>query len=347
MNSILIAMSGGVDSSVAAKLLLEQGYRAEGGTMVLHQNPACGSSSAVEDAGAVAEALGIPFHVFNFEDLFRTQVIERFIKAYEACETPNPCIVCNRYLKFDALLKKAEELGISLLATGHYAQISQTASGRFLLRKAQDASKDQSYVLYHMTQSQLSRTIFPLGGMTKPEVRALAEAYGFLNAKKQDSQDICFVPDGDYAGFIERSTGKTYPAGDFVDQSGRVLGRHNGIIRYTVGQRKGLGLALPQPMYVCKKDAVQNRVVLGTNDTLFGAHLDANDLNWIAFPSLTQRTRIKARIRYNQPEQWAWVEPTGEDSVHVEFDQPQRAIARGQAVVFYDDDVVVGGGTIL
>ncbi len=346
MNTILIAMSGGVDSSVTAKLLLEQGYHAQGGMMILHENPACGSADGVENARAVAAQLGIPFHLFDFKDRFCENVIARFIRAYEACETPNPCIACNRYLKFGALLDAANELGLPLIATGHYAQIEQGENGRFLLKKAVDHTKDQSYVLYHMTQEQLSRTRFPLGGMTKAEVRAKAEEYRFINASQKDSQDICFVPDGDYAGFIERSTGTVYPSGDFVDRDGNVLGEHKGIIRYTIGQRKGLGLALPQPMYVCEKNLAENRVVLGTNDALFTTTLTANDLNWISIPSLTDPIRIKARIRYQQPEQWATIEPLGEDLVRVVFDEPQRAIAYGQAVVFYDGDIVVGGGTI-
>ncbi len=346
MNSILIAMSGGVDSSVAAQLLLNQGYTAEGGIMILHQNPACGSSDDVADARAVADRLHIPFHVFDLQEEFRQKVIGQFIDAYQNGATPNPCIECNRHLKFSALLREADKLGLRQLATGHYARIERDVSGRFLLKKAADPSKDQSYVLYRMTQAELSRTVFPLGTRTKAEVRDLAEAYGFLNAKKRDSQDICFVPDGDYAAFIERTTGKTYPKGEFVDQSGAVLGTHKGMIHYTIGQRKGLGLALPQPMYVCKKDLEQNRVVLGLNQDLFSRSLTARELNWISIDPPGAPIRVKARIRYNQPEQWATVEMTDETTVRVEFDEPQRAIARGQSVVFYDGDTVVGGGII-
>ena len=346
MNSILIAMSGGVDSSVAARLLLDQGYSAEGGIMILHQNPACGSANDVEDARAVAARLGIPFHVFDLQEEFSKCVIGQFIKAYQNGATPNPCIECNRHLKFSALLSRANELGLSHLATGHYAQIERDENGRYLLKKAADLTKDQSYVLYRMTQAELSRTVFPLGSMTKTEVREAAESFGFLNAKKRDSQDICFVPDGDYAGFIERATGKVYPAGDFVDRAGNILGTHKGIIHYTVGQRKGLGLALPQPMYVCSKDVTENRVVLGLDRDLFSRTLTASDLNWISIDPPSSPIRVKARIRYKQPEQWATVERIDADTVRVEFDEPQRAIARGQAVVFYDGDIVVGGGTI-
>ena len=347
MNSILIAMSGGVDSSVAARLLLNTGYTAEGGIMILHQNPACGSSDDVADAHAVADRLGIPFHVFDLQEKFRRCVIGQFIDAYQNGATPNPCIECNRHLKFSALLERADELGLDRLATGHYARIERGENGRFLLKKAADLSKDQSYVLYRMTQKELSRTVFPLGGMTKTQVRDLAEEYGFLNAKKRDSQDICFVPDGDYAGFIERTTGKTFPSGEFVDRAGNVLGTHKGIIHYTVGQRKGLGLALPQPMYVCRKDVEENRVVLGLDRDLFTTTLRASDLNWISMDAPTAPIRVKARIRYKQPEQWATVTMLDDTTAQVEFDEPQRAIARGQSVVFYDDDTVVGGGVIL
>ncbi|MBQ3055760.1 MAG: tRNA 2-thiouridine(34) synthase MnmA [Oscillospiraceae bacterium] len=346
MNSILIAMSGGVDSSVAAQLLLNQGYDLQGGIMILHQNPACGSSDDVEDARAIAARLEIPFHVFDLQEEFSRCVIGKFIEAYQNGATPNPCIECNRHLKFSALLDRADKLGISHLATGHYARIERAENGRYLLKKAADLTKDQSYVLYRMTQKELSRTLFPLGAMTKTQVRELAESNGFLNAKKRDSQDICFVPDGDYAGFIERTTGETYPEGEFVDLSGNVLGTHKGIIHYTVGQRKGLGLALPQPMYVCRKELAENRVVLGLNRDLFSSVLTADDLNWISVDPPEAPIRVKARIRYKQPEQWATVQMTDADTVRVEFDEPQRAIARGQAVVFYDGDTVVGGGTI-
>ena len=237
------------------------------------------------------------------------------------------------------------DLECDYVVTGHYARIEQR-NGRWLLLKSVDEKKDQSYVLYSLTQFQLAHTKFPLGGMHKTETREIAEANGFVNAQKKESQDICFVPDGDYAAAIKRFTGKTYPEGDFTDMEGNVLGMHKGIIKYTIGQRKGLGLALKQPMYVCRKDMENNSVVLGLNDDLFAKDLDVYDFNWIAYDEPPAEFRAKAKIRYGQKEQWATVRPTGEDTVHIEFDEPQRAITSGQAAVLYDGDVVIGGGTI-
>ena len=350
---VMVAMSGGVDSSVAAALLLEQGFDVTGVTLRLFDNAdigedkekTCCSLRDVEDARDVAFQLGIPYHVFNFNTLFRREVMDRFIAAYQSGATPNPCIDCNRYIKFDAMLRRAAELDLDALATGHYA-IIEPSGGRYLLKKATDPTKDQSYVLYGMTQKQLAKTRFPLGTFSKTEVRLLAEKYGFSNAKKRDSQDICFVPDGDYARFIEETTGTSCPCGNFVDQTGHVLGKHRGHIRYTIGQRRGLGLALPQSLYVCSKDPETNTVVLGENTALFEKSLTAKDINLIALDSIPAPLRVKARVRYKQPEQWATVEQTAPGTLHIEFDEPQRAIARGQAVVLYDGDVVVGGGTI-
>jgi len=349
----LIAMSGGVDSSVAAYLMKTAGYECIGATMRLYSNedagipqghPCC-SLDDVEDARSVACRLGIPYYVFNFTADFKTHVIDRFVCAYERGATPNPCIDCNRYLKFGRLLRRAEELGEDCVVTGHYARIERQ-NGRFLLKKAVDVSKDQSYVLYTMTQEQLAHTLFPLGGMSKAETRRIAQAQGFLNARKHDSQDICFVPDGDYARVIRLQTGKEYPCGRFVDQAGHVLGEHKGIIHYTIGQRKGLGLALPEPMYVVTKRAEDNTVVLGRNSDLFSRELDADDFHWIACETPPETLRVRAKVRYRQPEQPCTVTPTANDAVHLTFDEPQRAIAKGQAVVLYDGDTVVGGGTI-
>ena len=345
----LIAMSGGVDSSVAAYLMKEKGYECLGATMRLYTGTdeaesTCCSLADVEDARSVAVRLGMPFYVFNFTDDFKWCVIDRFTAAYERGETPNPCIDCNRFLKFERFYRRAVELGCDVIVTGHYAQIEQR-DGRWLLKKAADLTKDQSYVLYAMTQEQLAHTVFPLGGMTKAETRELAEAQGFLNARKHDSQDICFVPNGDYAAVIEQLTGKTYPAGDFVDANGSVLGQHKGVIRYTIGQRKGLGLSLKEPLYVCEKRVSDNTVVLGKNEDLFKRELIASDFNWIAWDTPPITIRCKARIRYQQPETDATVYPEG-DTVRIVFDQPQRAIAKGQAVVLYDGDYVLGGGTI-
>lgn len=352
----IIAMSGGVDSSVAALLMLEQGYDCTGVTMRLFRNEdigisrsySCCSLDDVADARSVAARLGMPYYVFNFADRFEHDVIDRFVDAYVNGRTPNPCIDCNRYLKFDQLFVRAQELGCDYVVTGHYAQVSYDAErGRYLLRKAADALKDQSYVLYSLTQEQLAHVQFPLGKMTKPEVRALAEQHGFINAHKHDSQDICFIQSGTYADFIEQRLGCKFPPGDFVDTEGKVLGRHKGIIHYTVGQRKGLGLALPEPMYVKEIDVARNTVILATNASLFTRSVVAEGINLIDCDAITQPRRVKARIRYHQPEQWATVVQTAPDRLELEFDEPQRAITKGQAVVMYDGDSVVGGGTIV
>ena len=353
MKRALIAMSGGVDSSVAAYMMKQEGCECIGATMKLFENEdagilrekTCCSLDDVEDARRVASNLGIPYYVFNFTADFREKVIDNFVRAYENGATPNPCIDCNRYLKFERFFRRAMELECDYVVTGHYARIEQR-DGRWLLLKAADEKKDQSYVLYSLTQFQLAHTRFPLGNMHKTETREIAEANGFANAQKKESQDICFVPDGDYAAAIKRFTGKTYPEGDFTDMDGNVLGRHKGIIKYTIGQRKGLGLALKQPMYVCRKDMEHNSVVLGLNDDLFSKSLDVYDMNWIAFDEPPAEFRAKVKIRYRQAEQWATITPTGADSAHVEFDEPQRAITSGQAAVIYDGDIVVGGGTI-
>ncbi|MCB6992695.1 tRNA 2-thiouridine(34) synthase MnmA [bacterium 210820-DFI.6.37] len=351
----MVAMSGGVDSSVAAYLTREEGFEVMGVTLKLFENETVGASceksccslSDVEDARSVAFRLDIPYYVFNYTEAFQQQVIQRFVKAYEEGETPNPCIDCNRYIKFSQLFEQGKELGQDYIVTGHYSQIQyDSGSGRYLLKKAVDPSKDQSYVLYAMTQDQLARARFPLGGMSKRQTRRIADEQGFVNAKKRDSQDICFAPDGDYVRFIEAYTGKTYPPGDFVDLRGRVLGRHRGMISYTIGQRKGLGLALPRPMYVCGKELDTNRIVLGLNEDLFSRSFSVRDVNWIACDVPRSGLDLKVKIRYRQQEQAARVIPTGDDTVQVEFTEPQRAITKGQAAVFYDGDVVVGGGRI-
>ncbi|MBQ8144959.1 MAG: tRNA 2-thiouridine(34) synthase MnmA [Butyricicoccus sp.] len=351
----LIAMSGGVDSSVAALLMKQRGYICIGATMKLFHNEDIGVSRAhtccsledVEDARSVAYALDMPYYVFNFSDRFKADVIEPFIRHYENGMTPNPCIDCNRFLKFDKLFQRMKELEYDFVVTGHYAQIFFNEDiGRYCLKKAVDKNKDQSYVLWSLTQEQLAHVQFPLGGMEKSEVRALAEENGFINAKKHDSQDICFVQNGSYADFIEQYTGKTYPSGDFVDTKGHVLGQHRGIIRYTVGQRKGLGLALPEPMYVKSVDSKTNTVVLGTSEELCSKKLTATHINLISVPKITGAMRVKAKVRYRQPEQWATLTQTGEDTLTVVFDEPQRSVTAGQSVVLYDGDLVVGGGII-
>ena len=350
----MIAMSGGVDSSVAAYLMTEAGFRCSGAMMRMFDNEilpgqdtVCSVPDNAEDARSVAEKLSMPFHLIDAKDAFAEKVIRSFIHCYECGATPNPCIQCNRHLKFDLFLRQAQDLGYDHIVTGHYARISYDENtGRWLLKKAADASKDQSYVLYTLTQEQLAHTILPLGGMTKDQVRAIAEEKGFINAKKRDSQDICFIPDGDYVAFMERYTGKTYPFGDFLDLSGNVVGRHRGAVCYTLGQRKGLGLAMGAPVYVCGKDMEKNTVTVGPNEALFAKTLRADSWNWIPFPALTEPMRVTARARYNQKEQPATVYPEENGLARVVFDAPQRAMTPGQAVVLYDGDLVVGGGTI-
>lgn len=352
----LVAMSGGVDSSVAAYLIKQQGFDCTGITMKMFDNEvigmdrekSCCSLEDTEDARSVAYRLEIPYHVFNFTYDFKRHVIERFIEAYQNGATPNPCIDCNRYLKFEKLLIRAKQLDMDYVVTGHYARIEyEGGSGRYVLKKAIDGTKDQSYVLYFMTQEQLKHTLFPLGGLHKFETRSIADGLDFINAKKLDSQDICFVRDGDYAGFIERYTGKTCASGEFIDMQGNVLGRHEGLIRYTEGQRKGLGLSLKKPLYVRSKNITDNTVTLCESDALYSASLKAVDFNWIAYDEPLSPIRIKAKVRYKQTEQWATAMQISHTTVHIEFDEPQRAIAKGQAVVLYDGDVVVGGGTIV
>lgn len=349
----LIAMSGGVDSSVAAFLVREMGYDCIGATMKLYTNEdvgaektrTCCSLDDVSDARAVAFRLGMPFYVFNFADEFREKVIGEFICEYECGRTPNPCISCNRYLKFERFLRRARELECEKMATGHYARIER-AGGRFLLKKAVDLNKDQSYVLYSMTQEQLSRTLLPLGGLTKHEAREIAAAQGFVNAEKPDSQDICFVPDGDYAAFLERTRGKKYPVGDFLNENGEKIGTHAGAVRYTIGQRKGLHLALGYPAYVCAKDVEKNTVTVASEERLFSREATVGNVNWIAMDALAAPLRAKVKVRYRQSEQPAELIPEGADCVKVIFDSPQRAITPGQAAVFYDEGTVLGGGVI-
>ena len=338
----LIAMSGGVDSSVAALLAMQQGFTCVGGTMHLH------GTSCAADAAAVAHRLEIPFYEFDCRDLFRQRVMDYFVRCYEDGGTPNPCIECNRHLKFGHLLELARGLDCQYVVTGHYAQIAlDESSGRYLLKKAADEGKDQSYFLCRLTQDQLAHTLFPLGAFTKAQARAIAEKNGFINAKKRDSQDICFVPDGDYMAFLEGYTGKIYPSGDFLDEAGKVVGRHRGAVAYTTGQRKGLGLAMGQPVYVCGKDMAANTVTVGPNEALFSRELVAKDWNWISIPQLVEPLRCRAKARSRMVEQDATVYPMENGQAQVVFDEPQRAITAGQAVVLYDGETVIGGGTIL
>lgn len=355
MGKALIAMSGGVDSSVAAYFMQQAGYSCIGTTMRLFGNElvnisgesSCCSLEDVEDARSVAYRLQMPYYVFNFSEDFQEKVIDKFIRCYECGATPNPCIDCNRYLKFEHLLHRAQVLGCDCVVTGHYARIlKDPASGRYLLYQAVDKSKDQSYVLYTLTQEQLAHVRLPLGELTKAEVRRIAQEQGFVNARKRDSQDICFVPDSDYVAFMERYTGKRYAPGDFLDLGGNVIGKHSGAVGYTIGQRKGLGLAMGAPVYVCRKDMERNTVTVGPNEALFSRNLRANDWNWFPFPTLTEPLRVQAKVRYRHTPQSATVYPEKNGYARVEFDEPQRAITTGQAVVLYDGELVVGGGTI-
>ncbi len=340
----LIAMSGGVDSSVAAWLTQQQGFACTGATMRLYDKP--GSSDA-SDAKAVADRLGMPFHIFDFTQAFQEKVICHFVTCYEQGLTPNPCIQCNRHLKFDALLQPALELGCDCIVTGHYAQVRfDSGSGRYLLKKAVDTPKDQTYFLYTLTQQQLSHTRFPLGELTKEQVRQIAREQGFVNARKRDSQDICFIPGGDYLAFLEQFNGRAYPNGDFLDLQGNVVGRHNGAAGYTCGQRKGLGIALGQPVYVCSKDMTANTVTVGPNEALFHRALLACDWNWISIAPPEAPIKVMAKARSRMNEQPAWIYPEENGTFRVEFDQAQRALTPGQAVVAYDGDTVIGGGTI-
>lgn len=352
-----VAMSGGVDSSAAALLLQREGHDLVGVTLKLVDNAlvgvngesTCCSLNDVEDARAVARRLGFPHYVFNMTVPFREEVVAPFVRAYEEGQTPNPCIECNRRLKFGALLRRADELGWGRIATGHYARLGFDAgSGRWLLRKAAHPDKDQSYVLAVLTQEQLSRALFPLGELSKEEVRSIALEAGLASARKGDSQDICFIPDGDYGAFIRRHTGRDYPAGPFLDETGAVLGRHTGIIDYTVGQRRGLGVSSNTGrLYVKEVRAEDNAVVLSDNAALFGRTLEANRLNLIPCARLDGPVRLRAKIRYRMAEQPCTVEQTSTDTIRLTFESPQRAITPGQTVVLYDGDLVVGAAAIV
>ena len=352
---VFVAMSGGVDSSVAAVLLQQAGYQLSGVNLRMFHNEdlgespsrTCCSLSDAEDAALVARRLGFPFYVFDFAQTFRDTVIRNFIEEYQQGRTPNPCAECNRSVKFGALLQRVRTLGGDYMATGHYARVERDeTSGRYLLKRGKDRSKDQSYFLYMLTQEELAHTLFPLGGMEKSEVRQIAKAHGLVNAKKRDSQDICFVPDGKYADFIERTTGQPSEPGTFVDQEGRVLGQHKGIIRYTKGQHKGLGLSTEQPLYVLEKDVASNAIRLGPDSALWSRTLTAERMNWISVPELAEPMAVTVKTRYTQREAAAMAEPLAGGCIRVTFEEPQRAITAGQAVVLYDGDTVVGGGTI-
>ncbi len=348
---ILLGMSGGVDSSMAALLLLEQGMTVEGVTLRLCtgllKDPS-GAFQAEQDAAAVAERLGISHRVWDYTTHFCDTVVADFAAVYAKGGTPNPCITCNRCVKFGKMLEQALENGYDAIATGHYVRSEwDDTTGRWLLKKAADPARDQSYVLYMLTQHQLAHCVFPLGGYTKPLLREMAAQRGLVTANRPDSQDICFVPDGDYAAFLQETLGQTFAAGDFVDECGQRLGRHRGVAAYTIGQRKGLGIAFGEPRFVVDKDAAANTVTLGKSEALFSTGLLAENANWIAIPALHEPLRVTAKTRYQQKEALATVYPEGENGFRLVFDESQRALTAGQAVVLYQEDVVVGGGTIV
>lgn len=351
---VLVAMSGGVDSSVSVKLLLDEGYDVAGATMHLYNNEdiglersrTCCSLNDVEDARLVALKLGIDFHVFNFSSDFKEYVIDNFVDTYLHGATPNPCIECNKHLKFGKFLDRALLLGYDHIATGHYVTKEfDENSQRWLLKRSDDRMKDQSYVLYGMTQEQLKRTLFPVGEMNKDKIRNIAEENSLVNADKPDSQDICFIPDGDYAKFITERAGEQ-PDGDIVLSDGSVLGKHKGLINYTVGQRRGIGVSYSEPLFVIKKDINSNKLVMGTKDEVFSSSLTASDVNFIPFDKLTEPIECTAQTRYHQQDVPCCVYPLDDNRVRVEFKTPHKAISKGQAVVFYDGEYVVGGGTI-
>lgn len=346
----LIAMSGGVDSSVAAMLMCRQGYDCVGCTMRLYQGTetapnACCSLDDVEDARSVARALGMSYYVFNFQDEFREKVMEKFALAYSRGLTPNPCIDCNRYMKFSALYRRAQVLDCPVIATGHYARVRREGD-RWTLRKAVCPEKDQSYVLYCLSQEELSRAAFPLGELSKEQVRRLAREGGFVNAGKPDSQDICFAPDGDYAKVVEALLGPGQGPGDFVDRQGRVLGKHRGLEHYTVGQHRRLGLGYHEKLYVCQICPEDNRVVLGRAEELLTGEVETEDFNWVSLAPTDRPFRCVAQLRYRGKEIPATAVPLGEGRVRLVLDEPQRAPAPGQAAVLYDGDLLLGGGTV-
>ncbi len=354
MKKVMVGMSGGVDSSVAAKLLYDEGYEVTGVTLKLFDKEAlcggiavkCSSLTDIDDAKSVADKLGFEHLIFNFEDEFREKVMNKFTKTYLEGETPNPCIECNKHIKFEKMLEKAEELGYDYIATGHYAvREFDEITGKFILKRPADRSKDQTYVLYGLTQYQLSKTLFPLGSYEKSQIRKIAEKAELINSDKPDSQDICFVPDGDYAAFIEKKTGVKSVSGDFIDLSGKILGKHRGVIHYTIGQRKGLGISLGAPAYVTNKDSKTNTVTLGSEEDLYKTEIRVSNINLISYDRIDDGMKVTVKTRYSQNEQEAMLYNDGEELI-VRFSAPQRAPAPGQAAVFYDGDIVIGGGTI-
>lgn len=342
---IFVGMSGGVDSSAAASILIDNGFEVSGVTLSLYDGEKCGTSKDIEDAAEVCRKLGIEHFVFNFKDKFEKSVIEKFISEYQIGNTPNPCIECNKHIKFGAMLELALEKGYDKIATGHYAEVKKQGD-RFVIVKPRDKAKDQSYVLYSLTQHQLSHTVMPLGSFTKTEVRELAEQRGLITAHKSDSQDICFVPDGDYTDFISKHLNITFPEGDYVDVNRKVIGRHKGMIRYTIGQRKGLGMGFGKPVFVLDKFPTENKVILGDEDGLFKTKVLVKDVNFMAIENLASPINCMGKLRYRHNEQPCRIIPLDETTLLAEFNEPQRAPTPGQAAVFYDGDTVICGGII-
>ncbi|MBE6583702.1 MAG: tRNA 2-thiouridine(34) synthase MnmA [Ruminococcaceae bacterium] len=348
--NVTVAMSGGIDSAVAALLAIEQGYNVSGATLRLCdkilKDGTNATESDIEDAKKTCQALKIQHKVYDMTDLFKLNVVKNFIDTYLEGGTPNPCIVCNKHLKFGALLNLELKCGADLVATGHYAKIERDTNGRWLLKRAKDEKKDQTYMLWSLTQHQLAHSLFPLGNLTKPEIRKIGFEHGFINAHKSDSQDICFVPDGDYAAFIEKELGYKYPEGDYIDENGNVLGRHKGMIHYTIGQRKGLGISMGRHIFVSNKDAKTNTVTLTDEDRLFTDKVIIKSINLIPFDKLEAPMCVQAKVRYSQSSSPAFAQQTGEDEITLTFDTPQRAPAKGQSAVMYDGEYVIGGGII-
>lgn len=347
---VTVAMSGGIDSAVAALLIKEQGYITSGATMRLCENISESgddlSSADIRDAEAICNSLGINFTVYDLRDEFKSIVIKNFIDTYLCGNTPNPCVVCNKLLKFGKLIDLECNRGTDYVATGHYANLEKDANGRYLIKKALDLRKDQTYMLWSLSQLQLSHALFPLGNLTKAEIREIGAKNGFINAHKSDSQDICFIPDGDYASFIEKNIGYKYPEGNYIDENGMILGKHKGMIHYTVGQRKGLGISMNKHIFVICKNAENNTVTLADEDKLFSNKVTLKGINLIPFDKLDGKMRVEAKIRYSQTQSPAYAEQTAEDQITLTFDTPQRAPAPGQSAVLYDGEYLVGGGII-